>query len=139
VLGLDALRKDARVEALATFLQLSLERVLGAVAGFREIGIGTVHQGVGVTVRKLVFHGVITALAAFVWFLRTLPAVGIIEKMIAGAFRHGKPFEVCALTNNDYRVRLRRKLAAGNIRRCGGLYLQVIVMIRIGKFNTQLT
>jgi hypothetical protein len=25
------------------------------------------------------------------------------------------------------------------IRRCGGLYLQVIVMIRIGKFNTQLT
>jgi hypothetical protein len=53
-------------------------------------------------------------LAAFVRLLRTLSAVGIIEKMIAFAFRHGRPFGVRALINNDYRVRLRRKLAAGN-------------------------
>jgi hypothetical protein len=33
-------------------------------------------------------------LAAFVRLLRTLSAVGIIEKMIALAFRHGRPFRV---------------------------------------------
>jgi hypothetical protein len=57
-------------------------------------------------------------LAAFVGLLRSLSAVGIIEKMIAFALRHGRPFGVRALINNDYRVRLRRKLAAGNGRLC---------------------
>ena len=79
---------------LATFLQLSLERVLGAVAGLGEIAVGTVHHGVGVTVPELALHGVVAALGTFVRLLRTLPAVGIIEKMIAGAFRHGRPFEM---------------------------------------------
>jgi len=94
------------VTVLASFLQLSLEGVLGAGAGLREIAIGAVLHGVGVTVRKLVFHGVVAALAAFVRFLRTLPAVGIIEKMVAGTFRHGRPFEVRAsirmITGLDY-------------------------------------
>jgi hypothetical protein len=81
---------------LATFLQLSFERVLGAVAGLRKIAIGAVHQGVGVTVPELVSHGVVAGLGAVVGLLGTLPAVGIVEKMIAGAFRHGRPFEMCA-------------------------------------------
>jgi len=63
------------------------------VAGLGEIAVGAVLHGVGVTVTKLVFHGVVAFLRAFVRFLRTLSAVGVIEKMIAGAFRHGRPFE----------------------------------------------
>src|SRR5208337_441217 len=35
---------------------------------------------------------------------------------------------------NDYRVRLRRMRVAGNVLRVG-LYLQVVVMVTIGKFN----
>jgi hypothetical protein len=80
--------------------------VLGAVAGLGEIAIGAVLQRVGVTVPELVFHGVVAALAAFVGLLRTLPAVGIIMKMVAGTFRHGRPFEVRAsirmITGLDY-------------------------------------
>jgi hypothetical protein len=68
--------------------------VLGAVAGFGEIAIGAILHGIGVTVSELALHGVVAALAAFVGFLGTFAAVGIIEKMIAGAFLHGKPFEV---------------------------------------------
>ena len=79
---------------LAGFFQLSLEGVLGAVAGLREIAIGAVHQGVGVAVRKLVLHGVVAGLGAFVGLEGTLPAVGIIVKMVAGTFRHGRPLEV---------------------------------------------
>jgi hypothetical protein len=59
------------------------------VAGLREIAIGTVLHGVGVSVAKLIGHGVVTGLATFVWFFGTLAAVGIIQKMVAGAFRHG--------------------------------------------------
>jgi hypothetical protein len=81
---------------LADFLQLSLEGVLGAVAGLRKIAIGAVHHGVGVTVPKLVFHGVVAGLGGVVGLLGTLPAVGIIVKMVAGTFPHGRPFEVRA-------------------------------------------
>jgi hypothetical protein len=77
---------------LDSFLQFSLEGVLGAVAGLREIAIGAVHHGVGVTVPKLVFHGVVAGLGAFVGLLGTLAAVGIVVKMVAGTFRHGRPF-----------------------------------------------
>jgi|SRR5208282_252865 hypothetical protein len=79
------------VELLSSFLflQFSLEGVLGAVAGLGEIAVRTVLQGVGITVAELVFHGVVATLVAFVRLLRTLSAVGVIEKMIAGAFRHG--------------------------------------------------
>jgi len=84
------------VELLSSFLflQFSLEGVLGAVAGLGEIAVGSVLQGVGVAVPKLALHGVVAALAAFVRLLRTLSAVGIIEKMIAFAFQHGRPFGV---------------------------------------------
>lgn len=92
-------------------------RVLWAVAGLGEIAVGAVLHGVGITMPELALHGVVAALAAFVRLLRTLSAVGIIEKMIAFAFRHGRPFG--ALINNDYTVRLRRKLAAGNVHLCG--------------------
>jgi len=88
--------------------------VLGAVAGLREIAVGAVLDGVWVTVPELALHGVVAALGSLVRLLRTLSAVGIIEKMIAFALRHGRPFG--ALINNDYRVRLRRKLGAGNVR-----------------------
>jgi hypothetical protein len=73
--------------------------VLGAVAGLREIAVGSVLHRVGVAVTKLVFHGVVAALAAFVGLLRSLSAVGIIEKMIAFAFWHGRPSGVRALIN----------------------------------------
>jgi hypothetical protein len=38
-------------------------------------------------------HGVVAALGSFVWLLGTFSTVGIIEEMIAGAFRHVRPFE----------------------------------------------
>jgi hypothetical protein len=81
---------------LAGLLQLSFERVLGAVAGLREIAIGAVHQGVGVTVPELVSHGVVAGLGAVVGFLGTFSAVGIVVKMVADTFWHGRPFEMRA-------------------------------------------
>src|ERR1017187_9050978 len=81
---------------LTGLLYLALEGVLGAVAGLGEIAVGAVHHGVGVTVPKLVFHGVVAGLGAFVRLLGTLPAVGVIVQMVADTFRHGKPLEVRA-------------------------------------------
>src|SRR6266403_2805571 len=74
---------DARrsTNVLDGFLQLSLEGVLGAVARLGEIAIGTVLHGVGVTVPKLIFHGVVAGLGAFVRLEGTLPTVGVIVKM----------------------------------------------------------
>jgi hypothetical protein len=77
---------------LGRLLQLSLEGVFGAVAGLGEIAVGAVLHGIGVAVTELVFHGVVSALTAFVRLLRTFSAVGVVEKMIAGAFRHYGPF-----------------------------------------------
>jgi len=85
------------------FLELSLEGVLGAVAGFGEIAIGAILHGIGVAMRELTFHGVVAFLRAFVGFLRTLSAVGIVEEMIAGTFLHGRPFDVAT---NDVRFRM---------------------------------
>jgi hypothetical protein len=119
---------------LANFLQLSFERVFGAVAGLREIAVGAVQHGVGVTVPELALHGVVAALGTFVGFLGTLPAIGIIIKMVADTFGHGRPFEM-RVDKNDYRVRVRRKLAAGNVCK----HMQVVVIVTMGKFNTQLT
>src|ERR1035438_1262172 len=128
---------------IAPLLSSSLG-VLGTVAGLGEIAIGAVLHGIGVTVPELVFHGVVTALGAFVRLLGTLPAVGIIEKMIAGTFWHGRPFEVRALINwvdqLKITVRLRRKLPVGNVRPvCPFVQPQVAVIVTIGKFNRQLT
>ena len=81
---------------LATFLQLSFERVFGAVAGLGEIAVGAVLQGVGVAVRELVSHGVVAGLGAVVGLLGTFPTIGIIVKMVADTFWHGRPFEMCA-------------------------------------------
>jgi len=91
---------DARLSivSLAGFLELSLERVLGAVAGLGEIAVGTVLHGVGIAVAKLVGHGVVTGLTTFVRLFGTFAAVGIVQKMIAGTFLHGKPFEASAST-----------------------------------------
>jgi len=82
---------------LAGFLELSLKGVLGAVAGLGEIAVGTVLHGVWVAVSKLIFHGVVAGLGPFVGLLRTFPAVGIIQKMVAGAFRHDSLSKVRAL------------------------------------------
>jgi len=76
------------------FFQFSLEGVLGAVAGLGEIAIGAVLHGVGVAMAELVFHGVVAGLAAFVRFLGTFPAVGIILEMVADTVWHGRPFDV---------------------------------------------
>jgi hypothetical protein len=78
------------------FLELSLERVFGAVAGLREIAVGTVLHGVGIAVAKLVGHGVVAGLTTFVRLLGTFAAVGIVEKMVAGTFRHGSLSKVRA-------------------------------------------
>src|ERR1700686_4633666 len=78
---------------LVGFFELSLERVLGAVAGLREIAVGTVLHGVGIAVAKLIGHGVVAGLTTLVRLLGTFAAVGIVEKMVAGTFRHGQPFE----------------------------------------------
>jgi len=96
--------------------ELSLERVFGAMAGLREIAIGTVLHGIGVAVAKLVGHGVVTGLATFVRLLGTFASVGIVKKMIAGTFRHAKPFRA-RVDKHEYRVqatpkaRLRQRLA----------------------------
>ena len=66
--------------------------MLGAVARLGEIAVSAVLHGIGVAVAKLALQGVVTALAAFVWFLGALPTVGIVEQMIAGAFWHVSPF-----------------------------------------------
>jgi len=75
------------------FLQFTLEGVFGAVAGLGKIAVSAVLQRVRVTVPELALHGVVTALVAFVRLLGTLATVGIIEKMIARAFCHSRPFE----------------------------------------------
>src|ERR1700737_3841706 len=77
---------------LAGFLELSFERVFGAVARLREIAIGAVLHGVGIAMAELVGHGVVAGLGTVVRLFGTLAAVGIVEKMVAGTFRHGKPF-----------------------------------------------
>ena len=68
--------------------------MLGTVAGLGKIGVGAFLDGIGVAVRKLAAHGVVAGLPRVVGLLRTFSAVGIVEKMIAGAFRHGGPFEL---------------------------------------------
>ena len=75
------------------FLQLSFEGVFWAVAGLGKIAVGTVLYGVRFAVAELVCHGVVAALAALVRFLRSLTAIGIIVKMVAGTFFwHCGPF-----------------------------------------------
>jgi hypothetical protein len=128
---------EAPVPPLSGFLELSLERVFGAVAGLREIAIGAVLHGVGVSVAKLVGHGVVTGLATFVWFFGTLAAVGIIQKMVAGAFRHGSLSNCASITMNTG-FRLRRKLRVGNVGLHVSLYVQVAEIAAIGKFNSRL-
>jgi len=67
--------------------------MLGAVAGLGEVAVGAVLHGIGIPVPELALHGVVTILSAFVWFLRTFSAVGIVDEMIALTF-HGRPFEI---------------------------------------------
>ena len=90
---------------LTRFFQLSLKRMLRAVARLREIAIGTVLHGVGVTVPKLIFHGVVAGLGAFVGLEGTLPAVGIVVQMVADTFRHDRPFVVHAVVRIITRLR----------------------------------
>jgi hypothetical protein len=82
------------------FLELSLERVFGAVAGFGEVAVGAVLHGVRVTVTELVCHGIVAALVAVVRLLGTFAAIGIIEKMVAGTFSHRRPFDALASVND---------------------------------------
>src|SRR5260370_9225678 len=88
--------------ALAALFQVSLRGVLVAVDGLGEIAVGTRLHGVGVTVAKLIFHGVVAGLGAFVRLDGTLPTVGIIVKMIADTLRHCRRFDVRAAIRNDY-------------------------------------
>ena len=86
-------RKLGAPLSLFLLLELSFEGVLGTVAGLGEIAVGAVLHGVGITMPELALHGVVAFLSAFVGFLRTFSAVGIIVEMIALAF-HVRPFEI---------------------------------------------
>ena len=68
--------------------------MFGALTGLGEIAVSAILQWVGTSMSELTVHGIVAGLAGIVGFLGTFAAVGIIEKMIAGAFLHGKPFEV---------------------------------------------
>src|SRR5271157_4274383 len=95
VMGIPALplRELGAPLNLFLFFELSFEGVLGTVAGLGKIAVGAVLHGVGIPVPELAFHRVVAFLSTFVGLLRTFPAVGIVDKMIAFAF-HGRPFEV---------------------------------------------
>jgi len=120
---------------LSGFLELSLERVFGAMAGLREIAIGAVLHGVGIAVAKLVGHGVITGLATFVRLFGTLAAVGIIQKVVAGACRHGSLSKV--------RASIRMNTGLGYAESSAGATpvctCKVLKIAAIGKFNSQIT
>src|SRR5450755_1365957 len=103
IIAIIRITSSERSKALTCFLflKLSLERVFRAVAGFGKIAVRSILHGIGIAVAELVFHRVIATLAAFVRLLRTFSAVGVVQKMIAGAFfRHGGLSR--ALTKNDY-------------------------------------
>jgi hypothetical protein len=82
------------------FLELSLERVFGARAGFGEIAVGAILHGIRVTVTELVCHGIVAALVRVVRLLGTFASIGIIEKMVAGTFCHRRPFDALAFVND---------------------------------------
>ena len=63
---------------LRRFLKLSLEGVLGAGAGLGKIAVGAVLHGIGITMTKLVFHGIVSALFVVIRLLGAFAAVGII-------------------------------------------------------------
>src|ERR1039457_7108826 len=148
-LGLRLRWRDGRLarSPLTRLFKLSLEGMFGAVAGLGGIAIGAVLHRVGVAMPKLVFHGVVAALRAFVGFLGTLPAIGIIVQMVADTLRHGRPCLRACFVKNNYRTRLRRKGTTGNDRhhrhlpRCLHMSIrgQVIVMVTMGKINIRLT
>jgi hypothetical protein len=106
------------------------------VAGLREIAIGTVLHGVGVSVAKLICHGVVTGLATFVWFFGTLAAVGIIQKMVAGAFRHGCLSNRASIEMNTGLGYAENSAGATSV--CACLYTgKLLEIAAIGKFNSR--
>jgi hypothetical protein len=119
---------------LTDLLQLALERVLGAVAGFWEIAIGAFLEGVGVAVRKLTFHGVVAGLRAFVGFLGTLSAVSVIVQVVTHTVWHGRP--------REGRASMRMITGLGypeNLRWAMQVLESVPCMAAIGNFNSRLT
>src|ERR1700687_5236129 len=87
---------ETPVSPLSGFLELSFERVFGAVAGLREIAVGTVLHRVGVAMAELVCPRIVAGLGTVGRLFGALAAVGIVEKMVACTLRHGKPFEARA-------------------------------------------
>lgn len=59
-----------------------------ALARFWEVAVGSVLQGIGIAVTKLIFHRIVAALGAIIGFLRTLSAIGIVVQVVADTFRH---------------------------------------------------
>jgi len=85
--------KDAARESsgpLGGLLELSLEGMLGAMSGLGEIAVCAVLHRVRMAVTKLIFHGVVAALRALVWFFGSLAAVGIVSQMVADTLLHGR-------------------------------------------------
>jgi hypothetical protein len=62
--------------------------MLGTMAGFGEIAVRALLQGVRIAMGELSSHGVIAGLGAFVRFARTFAAVGIIAEMISSVRGH---------------------------------------------------
>jgi hypothetical protein len=81
---------------LDLFFRLSLKGVLGALAGLGKVAVCAVLHRVGVTMTKLIFHGVVATLVAVVRLLGALSAVGIILEVVANTLCHTQPFDVPA-------------------------------------------
>jgi hypothetical protein len=70
-----------------------------ALAGFGEIAVGAILQRIGTAMAELAGHGVVTGLAAFVGFLGTFPAIGIVLKVVADTFGHMAFRSLCCVSD----------------------------------------
>jgi hypothetical protein len=107
--------------------------------GFGEIAVRAINHGIGIAMSNLTGHGVVAGLVSFVGLLRTFAAVGIVEKMVARAFGHGLPFETeASIIRTTANLRYAENMAlAMQVFAIPLLWLQVVVMDTIGKFNSR--
>jgi len=97
---------------LATFLQLSFERVLGLWPGSGKSLSAHVHQGSALRVPEVVSHGVVAGLGAVVGLLGTFSHDRHHCEVVADTFFAWQAFEMCASIMNDYRLGTRKGPAA---------------------------
>jgi hypothetical protein len=59
-----------------------------ALPRFGEIAVSSLGEGIGIAMRKLTCHRIITSLFGFIGFERALASIGISAEMITGAMSH---------------------------------------------------